>query len=94
MASIRELKKEINHLVVHIIEQAFQYQVTHPSGKGYDEADKIIEESVALRDDTIDAIYNADELENKQLKSHFSTLKEDFQKKSLELIDRLDKLPD
>lgn len=94
MASIRDLKKEINNLVVQIIEQAFQYQVSHPNSDAYKEADRIIDDAVALRDDTIDRIYAADELDKEKVRSHFAELKESFQKKSLDLVERLDKLPD
>lgn len=94
MASIRDLKKEINNLVVHIIEQAFQYQVSHPNSDGYKTADKIIDEAVVLRDEIVDKINSVDELDKTELKAHFAGLKETFQKKSLDLIDQLDKLPD
>lgn len=94
MASIKDLKREINDLVVHIIELAFRYQVSHPNSKGYKEADKIIEDAVALRDDVMGRIYKASDLEQGELKPYFGKVREDFQKTSLDLINRLDKLPE
>jgi len=57
MASIRNLKKDIDYLVFEVVSDCFTYAGVHP-GKHTDELSDIVEEAVELRNDLIARVNN------------------------------------
>ena len=87
MASIRELKKDIDYLVFEVISDCFVYAGLHPDNKT-DEVSGIITDAVNLRNDLINRVNNPEKKsEPKVIKAHYQAIKND-------LISGVDKLFD
>ena len=79
MASIKELKDDINYLTYDLINECFTYKIYHPEKDG--EADKAISEIVRLRNELIHRVNNPeDKTDPKNLRSHFNRIKADLGK--------------
>lgn len=71
MASIRRLKKDVDYLVSELVIDCFSYVNLHTKAKK-DQAFKIIEEAVALRNKVRDLANHPDGKENRGLvKKHY-----------------------
>lgn len=88
MASVRDLKKDINYVLGDIIEVVYIWELTHPE-KGNKESDKIIDEAIAVFDDLI-AKVNKKDVENK--KSHFKQINNELEEKGRALIAKINAL--
>jgi phosphosulfolactate synthase (CoM biosynthesis protein A) len=66
MAKIRELKKEVNYLTFEVIEDCNTFISYHPDKK--DDAIKLIENAVKLRNELIKKINHPAEVSNKYFK--------------------------
>lgn len=87
MASIRELKKDIDYLVFEVISDCFVYAGLHPDNKT-DDVSGIISDAVNLRNDLIKRVNNPDgKGDPKTIKTHYQAIKSD-------LISGVDKLFD
>jgi len=79
MASIKQIKDDINGLTYELINECFTYKIYHPQ-KGT-RADKAISEIVRLRNELI---FRVNHPENKngseKLKSHFNKIRTDLGK--------------
>jgi hypothetical protein len=79
MASIKQLKDDINLLTYELINECFTFKIYHPE-KG-DQADKAISEVVKLRNELI---YRVNHPENNEgsgkLRSHFNKIRTDLGK--------------
>jgi len=89
MASIRELKKDIDFLVFEVISDCFAYSSVHPDNKS-DELSAIITDAVNFRNDLIARVNNPDGKDNpKILKAFYKTLEKDLLTGVDKLFDRL-----
>jgi hypothetical protein len=92
MASIRELKKDIDYLVFEVISDCFVYSGVHPDNHS-DEVSVIISDAVNLRNDLIARVNNPDGKDNpKILKSYYKMVEKDLLTGVDNLFDRLSSL--
>ena len=92
MTSRRMLKKKINHVVNNIIEECYTMQIVN-EGKTDKETNAIIDEAVEIFDEMLRRVNNARSVEDKkELKKHFDSINQDFEKASLSLMGKMDKL--
>ena len=92
MTSKRMLKKKITSVVNNIIEECYSIQIIG-QGKADKETNLIIDEAVEMFDDMLSRVNAARAIENKQdLRKHFDSINIDFEKASLSLMGKMDKL--
>jgi hypothetical protein len=92
MASVRQLKKDIDNQLFEIISDSFLYVGLHPE-KEADEISSIIEDAVSLRNELIARTNHPDGKDNPQVvKKHFQTIKNDLNSGVDELCKRLSSL--
>ncbi len=92
MASIRELKKDIDYLIFEVIADCFVYSGVHPENKS-DELSSIISDAVNFRNDLIARVNNPDGKDNpKILRAYYKTLEKDLLTGVDKLFDRLSSL--
>jgi hypothetical protein len=78
MASVRQLKKDIDNQLFEIISDCFLYVGLHPDNKSA-EISEIIEDAVSLRNDLIARTNNPDGKDNpKIIKKHFQLIVNDL----------------
>lgn len=78
MASIRKLKKEVNHMAYELLTEAFAYKHFHPEmeEKKFDE---VIKKIVKGRNDIIGRINNPENQNDKSnLNQYYNSVKEDM----------------
>jgi hypothetical protein len=88
MASIKNLKKDINYVLGDIIEECYTWELLNPKADTK-KSEAIIEEAIETFDTMIDMI-NKKDVENK--KSHFKTVEKELQAKATALIEKVNKL--
>ena len=92
MASIRDLKKDIDYLVFEVISDCFTYSSVHPDNKS-DELSAIITDAVNFRNDLISRVNNPDGKDNpKILKAYYKMVQKDLNVGVDKLFDRLSSL--
>lgn len=89
MASVKNLKKDINYVLSDIIEECYLWQMLQEDDKKADKAEKIIDEAITTFDTLIEKV-NAKDVENK--KAHFKAVSSDLEKSSKELLAKIAKL--
>jgi hypothetical protein len=78
MASVRELKKDIDYLIFEVISDCFVYSNIHPDNKT-DELSALISEAVEFRNDLIARVNNPDGKDNpKIIKAYYKTVAKDL----------------
>jgi hypothetical protein len=88
MASIKNLKKDINYVLGDIIEECYTWEMLNPkSDKKASEA--LIDEVIEAFDMLVVKI-NANNVENK--KAHFKALNVELEETALRLIEKVNKL--
>jgi len=89
MASIRQLKKDIDYLIFEVISDCFVYSGIHPENKS-DELSAIISDSVTFRNDLIARVNNPDDKDNpKIVKAYYKSVEKDLITGVDKLFDRL-----
>jgi len=88
MASIRDLKQDINYVLGDIIEAALISQAVNPEEKDA-ESEKIIDDSISTFDELM-ARVNDKKVENR--KAHLKQVRADLETQGKELIERVNKL--
>ena len=89
MASIRELKKEIDYLVFEVISDCFVYSNVHPDNKT-DELTALISDAVEFRNDLIARVNNPDGKDNpKIVKAYYKAVQKDLLSGVNKLFERL-----
>ena len=89
MASIKQLKKDIDNQIFTIISDCLLYTGLHPENKT-DEISDIIEEAVALRNDLFARVNNPDGKDNPTVvKKYYASVKADLAGGSDKLCQRL-----
>jgi hypothetical protein len=92
MASVRELKKDIDYLVFEVISDCFVFSSVHPDNQS-SELSEIISDSVNFRNDLIARVNNPDGKDNpKILKAYYKTLEKDLMTGVDKLFTRLSEL--
>ncbi len=87
MATIRDLKKQINYDLSEVIEECYVWQVSNADKA--DKAEKIIDAAIESFD-TLIAKVNAKDVENH--KTHFQSVRKDLHKSTDSLMKKLVKL--
>ena len=88
MASIRDLKKDINNVLGDIIEAVYIVEATQDK-HGSKEGTAIIEDAISAFDELITKV-NEKDVEAK--KAHFQGVRADLEKKARALVDKVNKL--
>jgi hypothetical protein len=92
MASVRELKKDIDFLVFEVISDCFVYSNIHPDNKS-DELSTLISDAVEFRNDLIARVNNPDGKDNpKIVKAYYKTVEKDLLTGVDKLFERLSAL--
>ncbi|WP_090125390.1 hypothetical protein [Lutibacter oricola] len=88
MASIKNLKKDINYVLGDIIQECLVWELLNPKGdvKG---PQAIVDEAIVIFDDLIVRL-NEKGVENK--KSHFKAIGKDLETSANNLIEKINKL--
>lgn len=89
MASVRNLKKDINYVLSDIIEECYVWQMLQDDPEQVDKAEKIIDEAIITFDELIVKI-NAKDVENK--KAHFNSVKTELQTRGQSLLSKIEAL--
>lgn len=89
MASVRDLKKDIDYLVFEVISDCFAYSNVHPDNKT-DELRTIISDAVEFRNDLIARVNNPDGKDNpKIVKAYYKSVSRDLMTGVDKLFERL-----
>lgn len=92
MASIRNLKKDIDYLIFEVLSDCFAYSGIHPDNKS-DDLSAIITDAVNMRNDLIARVNNPDGKDNpKILKAFYKAVEKDLLTGVDNLFDRLSSL--
>jgi hypothetical protein len=92
MASIKNLKKDIDYLFFELISDCFMFTSIH-EGQKKAEAQELIEEAVSMRNDFIDRVNNPDGKDNPPLvKAYYTTLQKELLEKVDGYFERLSKI--
>jgi Leu/Phe-tRNA-protein transferase len=84
MASIKNLKKDINYVLEDVIDECLS-KLTNDTEK----SEAIVDEAIAVFDDLMEKV-NAKNVENK--KAHFKGISTELESKAGELLDKINKL--
>ncbi|CAM1356993.1 hypothetical protein [Tenacibaculum halocynthiae] len=88
MASIKNLKKDINYTLGDIIEECYVWELLNPK-EDTAKSEAIIDEAIATFDGLLDNVH-AKNIENK--KSHFKNISKNLEIKAKELIQKVNSL--
>lgn len=88
MASVRDLKRDINYVLGDIIEAVYIWELTNPD-KETKKSEKIIDEAIETFDDLI-AKVNAKDVDNR--KAHFKAINQELEDRGRKLIDKINSL--
>lgn len=89
MASVKNLKKDINYVLSDIIEECYLWQMLQEDQKKADKAEKIIDEAILTFDELIEEV-NKKNVENK--KAHYTAISSNLEKKANTLMSKIEKL--
>ena len=89
MASVKNLKKDINYVLSDIIEECYIWQILQEDDKKAAKAEKIIDESIDTFDSLIEKV-NAKDVTDK--KAHFKAINAELEKKATALLGKIQKL--
>ena len=92
MASVRDLKKDIDYLIYEVISDCFVFSGIHPDDKS-DELSAMISDAVDFRNDLIARVNNPDGKDNpKIVKAYYKAVEKDLLTGVDKLFDRLSAL--
>lgn len=78
MASVRDLKKDIDYLIFEVISDCFVYSKINPDSKS-DELSALISDAVEFRNDLIARVNNPDGKDNpKIVKAYYKSIAKDL----------------
>ncbi|MCW3102964.1 MAG: hypothetical protein JWO09_1404 [Bacteroidetes bacterium] len=87
----RELKRNINGLLGDVIEECYE-SLLNNEGKNEEAVEAIVDEAVDAADDLIARANAAKKLKPKEMKKHFSDIKEELGDKVIGFIEKLNTL--
>ena len=90
MASIRDLKKDINHVLGDIIDAVYIWEEA-AGRRDSKEGSAIIDEAIGVFDELLAKVHQK-EVENK--KAHFNSIRTELETKANKLVDKINKLKD
>jgi hypothetical protein len=88
MASIKNLKKDINYVLGDIIEECYSWEIMNPQ-EDKKKSEAIIDEAIVTFDALVDKI-NAKNIENK--KAHFKGIQSELMSSANALLEKVNKL--
>jgi len=88
MASVKNLKKDINFVLGDIIEAVYLYEMA-TTGKPTEATNAVIDEAIASFDTLIEKV-NAKKVENK--KAHFKQINIDLEQTANQLVEKINAL--
>ena len=88
MASVRDLKQDINYILGDIIDAVYIWEATNPD-KGTVESEKIIDEAIETFDDLIGKVNQKDVTDKK---AHFKGINQELETRGRALIDKINTL--
>lgn len=88
MASIKNLKKDINYTLGDLIEECYVWELLNPKANTK-KSEAIIDDAIVTFDALVQRL-NAKKVENK--KAHYSAISADLAKKADELVTKINKL--
>jgi hypothetical protein len=88
MASVKNLKKDINFVLGDLIEAVYLYEMA-TTGKPTDATNAVIDEAIASFDTLIEKV-NAKKVENK--KAHFKQINIDLEQTANQLVEKINAL--
>jgi len=88
MASIKNLKKDINYTLGDLIEECYVWELLNPKADTK-KSEAIIDEAIVTFDGLIEKL-NAKNIENK--KAHYKAINADLVKKANDLVTKINKL--
>ncbi|UII80483.1 hypothetical protein [Flagellimonas sp. CMM7] len=88
MASIRDLKKDVNFVLGDIIEAVYIWEAGS-NNKDSEEGSVLIDRAIAIFDELMDKIHQK-EVDNS--KAHFKDIRSQLEEKATELVEELNKL--
>jgi len=88
MASIKNLKKDINYVLGDIIEAVYVWELTNP-GKDTQKSEAVIDEAISIFDELITKV-NLKDIENS--KQHFKAVNQELEDRGRKLIDKINAL--
>lgn len=89
MASVKNLKKDINYVLSDIIEECYLWQMLQEDAKKADKAEKIIDEAILTFDELIEKV-NTKKIKDK--KAHFNLISNELENKAKSLLSKIEKL--
>jgi hypothetical protein len=79
MASLKELKDDINYITYDLINECFTYKNYHPENDG--KVDKVIKDIIKLRNELIVRVNHPEGKDDpKKLRAHFNKIRSDLGK--------------
>tara|TARA_B100000767_G_scaffold51066_1_gene46414 strand:- start:426 stop:692 length:267 start_codon:yes stop_codon:yes gene_type:complete len=88
MASIKNLKKDINYTLGDLIEECYVYQLLNPKAD-VKPSEAIIDEAIVTFDSLIEKL-NAKGVENK--KAHYKAINSELEAKATEIVGKINSL--
>ncbi|THF50602.1 hypothetical protein E6C50_10275 [Flavobacterium supellecticarium] len=88
MASVRNLKKDINYVLGDIIEAVYIWEMT-TTGKPTETSDALVTEAIATFDNLVTKV-NQKNVENK--KAHFKQINKELEEAANQLVDKVNAL--
>lgn len=88
MASIKNLKKDINHVLGDVIEECYMWELTNPKADNK-KSEAIIDEAADVFDTLLGKV-SAKNVENK--KAHFKSVQSDLETAATKLLEKVNKL--
>ena len=88
MASVKNLKRDINHTLGDIIGECYEWKVLNPKGDAT-KTEEIIDEAVAVFDELIEKVHDKN-VTNK--KAHFKAISATLKSNSASLLEKLNNI--
>lgn len=88
MASIRNLKKDINHTLGDLIEECYVWELLNPEADTTN-SQAIIDEAASIYDELLDKI-NTKDVESKKV--HFKAINKELEEKAKVIADKVNNL--
>lgn len=88
MASVKNLKKDINYILGDIIEECYVWQLVNPEADT-SKSETIIDEAIVTFDELIEKVHTKN-VENK--KAHFKSINVELESRAKELLNKVNAL--
>jgi hypothetical protein len=90
MASVRDLKRDINYVLGDIIEAVYIWELTNPD-KDTKKSQAIIDEAIVTFDELISKV-NDKSVAKEDKKAHFKAINQELETRGRKLIDKINAL--